>query len=181
MKRNLYLMYAITLLQGMVFYSSVATLYRQAVGVTIFQITLIESISLCLTIACELPWGILADRIGYKRSFVICGALFFVSKIVFWQARGFFGFLMERVLLAVVVSGLSGVDISFRKACGAESERGDGVRRNPLHGGTYAVSGQSEKVETGAFTGQDPRRRRSLPQWRTQCPHRDLCPRPLRR
>lgn len=113
MKRNLYLLYTISLLQGMVFYSSVATLYRQAVGVTIFQITLIESISLILTIAFELPWGVFADRIGYKRTFVICNMLFFVSKIIFWQAESFFGFLSERILLSVVISGLSGVDSSI--------------------------------------------------------------------
>lgn len=46
MKRNLYVMYAIALLQGMVFYGPIATLYRQAQGVTVFQITVIESISL---------------------------------------------------------------------------------------------------------------------------------------
>ena len=62
MKKNIYLMYAIGLLQGMVFYGPIATLYRQAQGVTVFQITLIESISLALCIALEVPWGYLADR-----------------------------------------------------------------------------------------------------------------------
>ena len=36
MKRNIYLMYAIAFLQGMVFYGPVATLYRQAQGVSVF-------------------------------------------------------------------------------------------------------------------------------------------------
>src|SRR5699024_10626710 len=71
-KRNLYLMYAIALLQGMVFYGPVATLYRQAQGVSIFEITLIESISYALCIALEVPWGMLADRIGYKRTMLLC-------------------------------------------------------------------------------------------------------------
>ena len=48
MKKNLYVMYAMALLQGMVFYGPIATLYRQAQGVTVFEITLIESISLAL-------------------------------------------------------------------------------------------------------------------------------------
>ena len=47
-KRNICLMYGISLLQGMVFYGPIATLYRQATGVTVFEITLIESISLAL-------------------------------------------------------------------------------------------------------------------------------------
>ena len=56
-RKNIYLMYAIVLLQGMVFYGPIATLYRQASGVSIFQITLIESISYILCILFELPWG----------------------------------------------------------------------------------------------------------------------------
>ena len=102
-------MYAIALLQGMVFYGPVATLYRQAQGVSAFQITLIESISLILCLALEIPWGIVADKIGYKRTMVFCCGLYFISKIVFWQASGFGWFLLERVLLSIVIAGLSGV------------------------------------------------------------------------
>ena len=113
MKKNIYLMYAIALLQGMVFYGPVATLYRQAQGVSVFQITLIESISLILCLALEIPWGIVADKIGYKRTMVFCCGLYFISKIVFWQASGFGWFLLERVLLSIVIAGLSGVDSSI--------------------------------------------------------------------
>ena len=109
-KRNIILLWGISLLQGMVFYAPVATLYRQAAGLGIFHITLIESISLWLMLCLEIPWGYMADRIGYRKTMVICCALYFVSKIVFWQAEGFPGFLLERLLLSVVCAGLSGVD-----------------------------------------------------------------------
>lgn len=106
-------MYAIVLLQGMVFYGPIATLYRQASGVSIFQITLIESISYFLCILLELPWGIVADKIGYKKTMCFCCSLYFISKLVFWKADGFAGFLLERILLSVVIAGLSGVDTSI--------------------------------------------------------------------
>ena len=106
-------MYAIALLQGMVFYGPVATLYREAQGVSIAQITLIESISLALCILLEVPWGILADKLGYKNTMATCCFLYFLSKIVFWQATGFGGFLLERIMLSVVTAGLSGVDASI--------------------------------------------------------------------
>ena len=109
-KRNIYLLCGIALLQGMVFYAPVATLYRQAAGLGIFHITLIESISLGLMLLLEIPWGWLADRIGYRKTMLICCFLYFVSKIIFWQAEGFSGFLLERILLSVVCAGLSGVD-----------------------------------------------------------------------
>ena len=124
-KRNLYILYAMALLHGMVFYAPVATLYRQAAGVGIFEISLIESISLALTIALEIPWGRLADRIGYRRSMIFCCGLYFVSKLVFWQAASFGGFLLERVMLSVVCAGLSGLDSSMLYlSCGeGESHR----------------------------------------------------------
>lgn len=113
MQKNRYIMYAIALLQGMVFYSPIATLYRQAQGVTIFQITVIESISLALGILLEIPWGVIADKIGYRSTMVFCSGLYFVSKLVFWKATGFGGFLAERIMLSVVLAGFSGVDSSI--------------------------------------------------------------------
>jgi len=112
-KKNIYLFYAIALFQGMVFYAPVATLYRQSRGIGIFQITLIESISLALCLALEIPWGFVADKIGYKKTILICNLLYFASKIVFWKANGFAMFLVERLMLSVVMSGLSGCDSAF--------------------------------------------------------------------
>lgn len=112
MKRNIYLMYAIAFLQGMVFYGPIATLYRQARGVSVFQITLIESISLLLCILLEIPWGVAAEKIGYRSTMIFCCVLYFLSKLVFWQADRFLLFLLERVMLSVVIAGLSGVDAS---------------------------------------------------------------------
>ena len=94
----------------MVFYAPVSALYRKACGVSFFQITLMESVSLALMLILEIPWGVIADKIGYKKTIVFCTFLFFVSKLVFWRADSFLWFLIERILLSVVLSGLSGVD-----------------------------------------------------------------------
>lgn len=121
-RQNIYLLYAISFLQGLVFYGPVATLYRQAAGVSVFEITIIESISLALCIALEMPWGVLADRIGYRKTMIITCAVYFVSKVVFWKADGFGGFLLERVLLSVVMAGMSGCDISILYLSSREGE-----------------------------------------------------------
>lgn len=112
-RRNINIMYAIALLQGMVFYGPIATLYRQNVGVTVFQIAVIEGLSLALSVCLELPWGVAADRIGYRRSMILCCGLYFASKLVFWRAEGFGMFLLERLMLSVVVAGLSGLEESI--------------------------------------------------------------------
>ena len=110
MKRNIKIMFIIALLQGLVFYAPISTLYRQASGLNIFQISIIESICLALCLLLELPWGLVADKIGYRKAFIICCLLYVVSKFIFWQATDFFGFLLERIILSIVLSGISGVD-----------------------------------------------------------------------
>ena len=110
---NIPLMYAITFFQGMVFYAPVASLYRQARGLTLGQIALIESISFLLSLALELPWGLIADRIGYRLTMIVSCVVYFLSKAVFWQARSFHVFLLERVLLSAAIAGLSGLTDSI--------------------------------------------------------------------
>lgn len=105
-------MYAISLLQGMVFYAPIASLYRQARGLTLYQIALIESISFIFSLAMELPWGILADKIGYKRTMLSCCSLWFIAKVIFYGANSFSVFLLERFVQSVALAGLSGVDVS---------------------------------------------------------------------
>ncbi|MFR7591400.1 MAG: MFS transporter [Longibaculum sp.] len=111
--KNVKIMFAMSFFQGMVFYGPIATLYRQKVGVSVFEITLIESLSLIFAILLEIPWGMIADKIGYKKSMIICSLLYFVSKIIFYNADSFITFLIERLILSIVIAGLSGLDSSI--------------------------------------------------------------------
>lgn len=107
---NIYLLNIIVFLQGLVFYAPVATIYRENRGISISQIFLIESIYMILIILLEIPWGIFADKYGYKKTLVLSNLIFFISKIVFFKADSFSMFLLERFLLAAAISGLSGCD-----------------------------------------------------------------------
>ncbi len=111
--RNVYLMYIIVFLQGFVFYGPVATLFRQARGLSMSEIFIIESISWGLIILMEVPWGWISDRVGYKKTLIVVNGLFFVSKIVFYMAFSFKIFLLERLILSVVMAGLSGCDTAL--------------------------------------------------------------------
>lgn len=112
-KRNIYLLCAVALLQGMVFYAPIASLYRQHAGLTLAQISLIEAISYIISLAAELPWGILADKIGHRRTMIAGCGIYFISKIIFWRANSFSAFLLERFALSMAISALSGVEESM--------------------------------------------------------------------
>ena len=141
-KRNIVLLCLITFLQGMVFYAAVATLYRQAAGLSIFEITAIEGISVAMALALEVPWGRIAERIGYRHTMVVCNLLFLLTKLIFWQAESFSAFLLERLLLAVVISGLSGVDAAmlFMSAPKEQAQR---------NGGWYRAAGEAGVLSAG--------------------------------
>lgn len=128
---NIYIMYVIAFLQGMVFYSSVSTLYRQAQGLTLVEMSIIESLFSIMVFIFEIPWGYVCDRIGYKKTMLICNGLYFISKIIFFKADSFFMFLLERIFLAIVISGLSGCDTAllYVSSEGQESTRIFGVSR----------------------------------------------------
>jgi len=111
--RNVYLLYAIIFLQGFVFYGPVATLFRQARGLSMSDIFIIESISWAVLIVLEVPWGWVSDRFGYKKTLIVVNTIFFISKIIFYKAYSFEWFLIERLLLAIVFSGLSGCDTAL--------------------------------------------------------------------
>lgn len=136
-------MYAMALLQGMVFYAPVATLYRQAQGLSVFDITLIESISFIVMILLEIPWGYAADKIGYKKVMIINCGIYFVSKLVFFGANSFGWFLVERVLLGIVCAGLSGVDtgLLYLSAKGGNPRKVFGIYNALSQGGLLMAAG----------------------------------------
>lgn len=71
----------------------------------------------------------IADKIGYRKTMIFCSSLYFISKIVFWQATGFGGFLAERIMLSVVLAGYSGVDSSiiYLSCEGTDSQKAFGL------------------------------------------------------
>lgn len=107
---NIHLLNIIIFLQGFVFYAPIATIYRENRGISISQIFLIESIYMIWIIFLEIPWGVFADKFGYKRTLVLSNFMFLISKIIFFKANSFSMFLLERLVLAIAISGLSGCD-----------------------------------------------------------------------
>ena len=110
MKNNKYIMYAISFLQGLVFYGAFSVVFRESRGLDLSQIFLLESIFVILMLVFEIPWGVIGDKIGYKKTLVISYGMFFLSKIIFYYSYSFRGFLLESVIAAIAISGISGCD-----------------------------------------------------------------------
>ena len=151
-RRNIALFFAAYFLEGLCFYGPVATLYRQAAGLTLLEIGTLESVSVAVMLLLELPWGWAADRLGHRRVIVVCTALYALSKVVFWWADGLWDFLLERLILAAALSGLSGCDSAYLYACGS---RGDGQRRFGLWGAVQTAGLVTAGVCSTLFFSDD--------------------------
>lgn len=112
-RRGIRLLLAAAFLDSLCFYAPVASLYRLAFGVNLFQITVIESCFFAVSLLLEIPWGLLTDRFGFRKTLLAASALRVLAGLIFLAADGFWTFLLERCVLAAAVSGFSGCDTAF--------------------------------------------------------------------
>ena len=113
MKKNLYLMYIIAFLQGLVFYAPVSLLFRIQRGLSVSEFFFLEFLLLLIVVLTEVPWGYFADKYGYKKTLIISYSMFFLGRLSLLFCNSFIGFLGQTILTAIGVSGISGCDIAF--------------------------------------------------------------------
>lgn len=110
---NYYIMCIINMLQGLVFYGPIATIYREERGLTLKEILIIESVLLITILIFEIPWGIFADKFGYKNTIIISTGILFLSKIIFYNSYSINMFLIQAVLSGISMAGISGCDYAM--------------------------------------------------------------------
>ena len=81
-QRNIPLMYAICFFQGIVLYASISTLYRQARGLSLAEYAVIDGFSYLFQLAFEVPFGMLADRFGYKKTLILSNGVIQKCSVV---------------------------------------------------------------------------------------------------
>ncbi len=147
MKRNLKLMYAISFLQGLVFYAPISLLYRIERGLSVSQFFFLEFILLLIVFITEIPWGYFADKYGYKKTLIISYTLFFLGRVSLLFCNSFLGFLIQTVLTALGVSGTSGCDTAFlyKSTDKSESEKIFG-RYNSFNSIAFFISSMTSYI-----------------------------------
>lgn len=117
-------MYAISYFQGLVFYGSIATVFRQSRGLTLSQIFFIESMLMLSMLLLEVPWGYFGDKFGYKKTLTLSYFFFFISKIIFYKSNSFLYFSIAAIVSALSISGISGSDSALIYLSAEKEESG---------------------------------------------------------
>lgn len=100
----------VTFFSNLYFYNHIGTLYQQTRGLSLLQVSSIWSIIVGTILIAEVPTGVLADKIGRKRSVVIALLLQTVGEFLYFFAKDYFAFVLIAILAGVGYAFLSGAN-----------------------------------------------------------------------
>jgi MFS family permease len=100
----------ITFFQNFYLYNHVGALYLQTRGLSLLEINSIWSIIVGTVFLAEVPTGILADKIGRKKSILIALFLQFLGEFFYMWARNYLAFVLIAILAGIGYAFLSGAN-----------------------------------------------------------------------
>lgn len=100
----------VTFFQNLYLYNHVGALYQQSRGLSLLQINSIWSVIVGTIFLAEVPTGVIADKIGRKKSVVIALFLQFLGEFFYLFANNYFSFVLIAILAGVGYSFLSGAN-----------------------------------------------------------------------
>ena len=126
-------------LNNMYFYSAVIVLFETSRGLTFTGIFLLEATLTLASWLLDIPTGVWADRIGYRRLLIASCALNAASVVVMLLAHGFWQFAIGAVLFGAGIACASGSEdaLLLRSLAAARAET-----REPS-GSVFALLGAS--------------------------------------
>lgn len=107
---NLQKMYVIKALRSGMFCIAIVVLFFKQHGLSMKEITLLQSLFALAVIAIEVPTGYFADKYGRKKSIIIGGCFSAVGYLAYSLSSTFSGFLTGEILLAFGYCFTSGAD-----------------------------------------------------------------------
>ena len=124
--RNITTLHIIRFLSSLYFYHHVVSIYLVARGLSFVEINSLWGIIVLVQAICEVPTGIIADRIGRKLSIQIALALQLAGELIFLFGTGYPHFILSCVAGGIGFSFLSGsfdaMMYDSLKGVGAEGE-----------------------------------------------------------
>ncbi|MDE3229031.1 MAG: MFS transporter [Chloroflexota bacterium] len=115
-------------LNNMYFYSAVIVLFETSRGLDFTGIFLLEAVLLLASWLLDIPTGVWADRIGYRRLLITSCALNAASVVVTLLAHGFWQFAIGSALFGAGIACASGAEdaLLLRSLAQAESREPSG-------------------------------------------------------
>jgi MFS family permease len=101
-------LYTLSFLTSLVFYAPVALYLRTSRGIDVNQFFLLQLILQVVIFFGEVPFGLVTDKIGYKKSILLATFLMSLARLLFLPANGMIWFVAEAVLEGIATCFASG-------------------------------------------------------------------------
>jgi len=98
-----------TFFSNVILYAPIAYIIRIEKGLTGSEVFLLQAVMAFSILTFEVPFGVLSDRIGYKKSIILSQVAMVFARLFFLFGQGFTLLLMDVVLLSISGALLSGV------------------------------------------------------------------------
>jgi len=110
---NLYKISLASFFQNLIFALPIVALFLNLKGLTLSEMFWLESISVITVLLFEIPTGIIADKIGRKKSLVLSNIIWLLAWIPWFLANSFFVFSFHYILIGIAIALMSGTDQAF--------------------------------------------------------------------
>ena len=91
----------------------ILTIFLVRNSLTLAEIGIIFSVGTVVGLLCEVPSGMIADKIGRRNALTLSFLGQAASMFLFWQAHGFFGFMMGNALYYAAGTLMTGTGEAF--------------------------------------------------------------------
>ena len=106
--RNITTLHILKFFSALYFYHHVVSIYLQGRGLGFVEINSLWGIIVLVQAVCEVPTGVIADRIGRKPSILIAQLLQLAGELIFLFGRNYYHFIFSCVAAGIGFSFLSG-------------------------------------------------------------------------
>ena len=112
-KKNLKIILFVRICFSLLFAVSIMTLFWKKYGLDLFDIFLLQAIFAVSVVMFEVPTGYIADKLGRKKTLLLCCLIVSFGWIFYSRSTSFFEFTFSEVVLGIGFSLLSGTDSSL--------------------------------------------------------------------
>jgi len=144
LESNIWKLYIIKGLRWFLVTMPIIIVFFQNVGLSLFEIMILQSIYSIIVASMEIPSGFFADTLGRKKSLIIGAILSFIGFSIISISFFFWQFLIAQILLGIGQSFISGSDSALLYDTLVSSNKTENYEK--IEGRSYGIGNFSEAI-----------------------------------
>lgn len=151
LRRDLRLFRLYRFLSTSYLFAPVVVVFFGSRGLSVTEITLLNTVYCATVMLFEVPTGVLADRWGRRRAMILGSLLMALGCLIDWQGHSFLAFAVGEGLLALGMTLTSGADSAYLYDLLRDAGRADEYRRLEGAASAAKLAGAAVALAVGGW------------------------------